>query len=104
VLDVSVDIGVLGRVDTNEVLVLDDDCVVCRGQRGEGERALKILTRREMVDVYGVGLENIVAVSCRGVDILSILRALSGASWKLPMVREITSNAVGCRLRPRRIR
>jgi hypothetical protein len=92
---VSVDVGVLGRVDASEVLVLDEDLAVCRGQRGEGERALKVLTGRGVVEAYRVGLKDVVAVGCRGVDILSILRTLSKASWKLPMVREMASLAVG---------
>ena len=37
---VCVDDGILGRVYTHEVLVLEEDRVVYRGQRGEGERAL----------------------------------------------------------------
>ena len=78
---VGADVGVLGRVDTREVLVLDEDWAVCRGKRDEGERTLHVLTGRRMVEVYGVGFKNFVAVGCRGVDILSSLRALSGASW-----------------------
>ena len=66
---VGADVGVLGRVDTRKVLVLDEDRAVCRGQRGESERTLQVLTGRRMVEVYGVGLENVVAVDCRGVDI-----------------------------------
>jgi hypothetical protein len=42
---------------------------VCRGQRGESKRTLKVLTGRGKVEVYGVSLENVVAVGCRGVDI-----------------------------------
>ena len=45
----SANVGVLGRVDTSEILVLDEDWDVCRGQRGEGERALKVLAGRWMV-------------------------------------------------------
>ena len=37
---VGADVGILGRVYTREVLVLEEDRAVCRGQRGEGERAL----------------------------------------------------------------
>ena len=37
---VGVDFGILGRVYTREVLVLEEDRDVCRGQGGEGERAL----------------------------------------------------------------
>ena len=37
---VCVDGGVLGREYTREVLVLEEDRAVCRGQRGEEERAL----------------------------------------------------------------
>ena len=37
---VGSDVGVLGRVNTREVLVLEEDRAVCRGQRGEGERTL----------------------------------------------------------------
>ena len=37
---VCVDFGILGRVDTREVLVLQEDWAVCRGYGGEGERAL----------------------------------------------------------------
>ena len=32
------DVGVLGRVGTSEVLVLDEDWAVCLRQRSEGER------------------------------------------------------------------
>ena len=66
---VGADVGVLGRVDTREVLVLDEGWAVIRRKRGEGERTLQVLTGRKMVEAYGVGLENIVAVGCRGVDI-----------------------------------
>ena len=66
---ISADVRVLGQVDANEVLVLDEDWAVCRGQRGEGERTLQVLAGRGMVLVYGVGLEDVVAVGCRGVDI-----------------------------------
>ena len=41
---------------------------MCRGQRGEGKRPPQVLAERGMVEVYGVGLEDIVAVGCRGVD------------------------------------
>ena len=37
---VCADVGILSRVYTRDVLVLEEDRVVCRGQRGEGERAL----------------------------------------------------------------
>ena len=37
---VCADVGVLGRVYTREVLVLEEDRDVCRRQRGEVERAL----------------------------------------------------------------
>ena len=65
---VGANVGVLGQVDTRKVLVLDEDGVMCRGQRGEGESILQVLTGRRMVEVYGVGLENVVAVGCRGVE------------------------------------
>ena len=65
---VGADVGVLCRVDTREVLDLEEERDVCRGQRGESERALQVLARRRMVEVYGVGLKNFVAVGCRGVD------------------------------------
>ena len=67
---VGADVGVLGRVDTRETVVLEDDRVVCRGQRGEGEKTLHVLAGRRMVKVYGAGLENVVTVGCRGVDIV----------------------------------
>ena len=54
---------------------------MCRRQRGEGERALQVLAGRRVVEVDGVGVEDVVAVGCRRVDVLSIFRALSGASW-----------------------
>ena len=66
---VGADVGVLGRVDTRELLVLEEDRVVCRRHRGENERTLQVLVGRRMVEVYRVGLENVVAVGCRGVDI-----------------------------------
>jgi len=66
---VRADVGVLGRVDTREVLVFDEEWVVCRRQRGEGERTLHVLTGRKIAEVYGVGLNNVVAVGCRVVDI-----------------------------------
>ena len=37
---VCANVGILVRVYTREVLVLEEDRVVCWGQRGEGERAL----------------------------------------------------------------
>ena len=67
---VSVGVGVLGRVGASEVLILDDEKTVCRGHKRESERALKVLTGRGVVEVYGVGLEHVVAVGCRVVDIL----------------------------------
>ena len=66
---IGVNIVVLGRVDTGEVLVLDEIWAMCRGQRGEGNGTLEILTGRWIVEVYGVGLEDVVAVGCRGVDL-----------------------------------
>ena len=66
---VRAEIGVLGRVDTSEVLVLDEDWAVCWRQRSESERDLKVLTGRGMVEVYGIGLEDVVAADCRGVNI-----------------------------------
>ena len=36
----SANIGVLGRVDTGEVLVVNEDWAMCRGQKSEGERTL----------------------------------------------------------------
>ena len=66
---VGADIGVLSRVGTRYILVVDEGRDVCRVQRGESERTLQILTGRRMIKVYGVGLENAVAVGCHGVDI-----------------------------------
>ena len=43
---------------------------MCRGQWGESEWALKVLTRRGVVEVDGVSVEDVVAVGCRGVDVL----------------------------------
>ncbi len=63
---VGADVWILGRVDSREVLVFDEDGTVCREQRSEGEGALRVLTSRGMVEVNGVGLENIGAVDCRG--------------------------------------
>ena len=37
---VGADVGILSRVYVREVLVLEEDRAVCRGQGGEGERAL----------------------------------------------------------------
>ena len=34
-----------------------------------------------MVEVDGVGLENVAATGCRGVDVFLSILALSGASW-----------------------
>ena len=42
---------------------------MCRGQWGEGERALKVVTWGRMVDVDGVGVEYVSAICCRGVDV-----------------------------------
>ncbi len=64
--NVGADIGVLGRVDANEVLALDEYWAVFRRQRSEGETALKVSTRRGMVEIDGVGLENVAAVRCGG--------------------------------------
>jgi hypothetical protein len=50
---ISSDVGVLGRVVTSEVLVLDKVWVVCRGQRGEGERNLQVLAGRGMIEYMG---------------------------------------------------
>ena len=101
---VCADVWVFGRMYSREVLVLDEYRAMCRGQRDEGERALQVLAGRRVVEVDGVGVKNVVAIGCRGVDFLSILRALRGASWYLLMVREMTSEAAGCKPRPRRIR
>jgi hypothetical protein len=49
---ISADVGALGRVDTTEVLVLDEDMDLCRGQRSEGERTLQVLAGLGMVEVY----------------------------------------------------
>ena len=35
---------------------------MCRGQRGEGERTLQVLAGQGMVEVYGVGLKDVVRV------------------------------------------
>ena len=67
---ISADVGVLGRMDTSEVLVLDEDWAVCRGQRSEGERTPQVLAGRVIAEVYGFGLEDDVAVGCRGVHAL----------------------------------
>ena len=71
---ISANVGVLGRVDTTEVLVLDEEWAVCQGHMSEGEMTLQVLAGRGMIEVYGVGLEDVVAVGCRGVDILSSKR------------------------------
>ena len=66
---VCADVWVFGRVYSREVLVLDEDRAMCQGHRGEGERALPILAGRRVVEVDGVSVENVVAVSCREVDV-----------------------------------
>ena len=66
---VCADVGVLGRVYTREVLVLDEDRAMGRRHRGEGERVLHVLAGRRVVEVDGVSVENVVAVGCRGVDV-----------------------------------
>ncbi len=38
------------------------------GQRAESERALEILTRCRVVEVNGVGVEDVGAAGCSGVD------------------------------------
>ncbi len=60
---------ILGREYTREVLVLHEDRAMCRKERSECERALHILAGRRVVEVDGVGLEDIGAVGCRGVDV-----------------------------------
>ena len=62
---VGSDIGILGRMNPREILFLDEDFATCRRQRSEGEKALKVLTGRGMVEVDGDILENVVASRCR---------------------------------------
>ena len=43
---------------------------MCRGQWGESEWALKVMTRRRVVEVDRVDVEVVVAVGCSRVDVL----------------------------------
>ncbi len=65
---VGVDVWILGRVDSREVMVFYEDLVVCRGQRSKGEGALEVLTGRRRVEVNRVGLKDVGAIDCRGED------------------------------------
>ncbi len=86
------DVRVLGRVDSREVLVFDEDGNVCRGQGSEGERALEVLTSRGVVEVDGVDLEDVVAVDCRGVDVFT---ELSGIELSVVKVADGEGNLYG---------
>ena len=77
---VSVDVWILGRVDSREILVLYEDGVVCMGQRRKGEGGLEVLTSRGMIiEVNGVGLED-VGVTAAVKTFLSSFRALNDAA------------------------
>ena len=67
---VCTDVWVFNRVYSREVLVLDEYRAMCRRQRDEGERALHVLAGRRVIEVDGVSVKNVVAVGCRGVDVL----------------------------------
>ena len=66
---VCADVWILCQVHSREVLVIDEYLAMCRGQWGGSEWALKVLTRRGVVEVDGVCVEDVVAVGCRGVDV-----------------------------------
>jgi hypothetical protein len=85
-------VGIIGRVCAREVLVLEEEWAVCRGQRGEGERALQVLAGRWVVDVDGVGLQNVVAIGCRGVDVFV---DLAGVKRRVVVIADGEGNGVG---------
>ena len=52
---------------------------LCAGDRGgENEWALEVLTRRRVVEVDGVSVDDVVAVGCRGVDVLVDFAGVEG--------------------------
>ena len=63
---------------SRKVLVLDEYRAMCRGQRSESEWALKVLTRRGVVEVDRVSVEDVVAAGCRGVDVLVEFSGVEG--------------------------
>jgi hypothetical protein len=65
-------------VHPRKVLVLDEYRAMCRGQGGESEWALKVLTRRGVVEIDWVSLEDVVAVGYRGVDVLVEFAGVEG--------------------------
>ena len=75
---VGADVWIFGRMYSNEALALDEYRAVCRGQRSKSEWTLKVLTRRGMVEVDGVSVEDVVAVGCRGVDVLAEFSDVEG--------------------------
>ena len=91
---VGADVGILGRVDTREVLAHEEDRDVCRGQSGEGERTLQVLAGRGMVEIYGVCLKNVVAVNNCGVNIFV---EFAGAERCVIVIADGEGDGVGSR-------
>ncbi len=77
-----------------EVLVFEEYRAVCRGKRDEGEGALHVLAGRGLVEVDWIGLENVDAVGCGGVDVLV---DLSGIEWRVVVVADGDGDVVGGR-------
>ena len=93
---ICVDVWVFGRVYSDEVLVLDEYWAMCRRQRGKGEGSLHVLAGRRVVEVDRVCVNNAVAVSCRGVDVLV---AIAGVEEGVMVVADGEEDDVrGCRL------
>ena len=56
-----------------------------RCHRGESERALQVSAGRRVVEVYGVCVENAVAVGCRGADVFV---DFAGVEWGVEVIAD----------------
>jgi hypothetical protein len=93
---IRADVWILCRVHSLKELVFDEHRAVCRGQRGESEWALKFLTRRGVVEVDGVSVKDVVAVSCHGAHILVEFAGVEGGVV-------VVADGEGDRVRGRRL-
>ena len=75
---VLADVWVLGRVYSRKVLVLDEYRAMCRRHGNKGERALQVLAGRGLVEVDRVGVDDVVAVGCHGVDVIVDFAGVDG--------------------------
>jgi hypothetical protein len=91
---VGAGVGVPGRVYARQVLVFKEYRAVCRGKRGQGEGALHVLAGRGVVEVDRIGLEDVDAVGCGGVDVLV---DLSSIEWRVVVFADGDGDGVGGR-------